>query len=328
LKIKSHYGKKNINKIKQEFIDESKSLILKDVERFREVGKIGFKGLCNVCSSTLDNPIFTKHCIDYYKCSKCGMLGAGQVKSYSDYNKLLYEDIEYGNYLGLAEQRLNDIYIPKADFLIKTLPDVCSRGVIDIGAGLGYFVKALNLKGVNAKGYEINKNFVENFNNTAKKEATNGKMVHIEHDKLINSLKNEDNSKVISLIGVLEHVENPVNLLLDIKKLGFKNLFISVPLFSFSTLFEAIYDDYYHRQLSPDHIYLYTEKALLWLESELGLKRLSQWYFGQDMHDILRILSSKSLSFDIDNMEEMFDDMQLVIDKNKMSSEVHLVWSF
>ena len=56
-----------------------------------------------------------------------------------------------------------------------------------------------------------------------------------------------------------EHVEDPVNLLSEIKNIGFRNIFLAVPIFGFSTTFEFTNDNYYHRNLSPDHLYLYSK---------------------------------------------------------------------
>ena len=140
MNTKSFFGKKNINKIKQGFIDDSFELISKDIETYKEIEKIGFNLECNICSTKLSDQVFTKHNIKYYRCVECGMMGAGKISNYSEYNDLLYQDISYGSYTGFEESRLSEIYIPKADYLIKILPDIRERGVIDIGAGLGYFV--------------------------------------------------------------------------------------------------------------------------------------------------------------------------------------------
>jgi len=326
-KTVSIFGKKNINKIKQTFIDNNSQLVMESKKTFSQISKIGFVNTCNVCSSTLDDVCFSKHGIQYYRCDCCGMLGTGKIANYDNYNSLLYQEESYGDYTGFESERLNDIYVPKVEYLIKTLPDVFSRGVIDIGAGLGYFVKALSLKGIEAKGYEINKEFVKRFNRIEEKSDLKGKLINVAHDKLIDALKCENNDQVISLIGVLEHVEDPLSLLDEIKKMGFRHIFVSVPMFGMSTYFEAALDNYYHRQLSPDHIYLYTDQTLSWLERRLEFDRISEWFFGQDMYDISRILASNETGFSVADSLEMFEQMQLVIDKNRLSSEIHLIWS-
>lgn len=321
----SFFGKKNINKIKKSFIDNNDKLVSESKDLFTKTANIGFSGKCNVCSSALNNAAFSKHGIKYYRCAECGMLGTGKVNDYNMYNALLYQTEDYGDYLGFESERLQSVYLPKVDYLIKILPDVLERGVIDIGAGLGYFVKALSTKGIPAKGYEINKEFVKKFNIMAD-PGLKGALIEISHDELISALENEDTNQVISLIGVLEHVEDPVFLLESIRNIGFKNIFISVPMFGISTYFEAIFGGHYHRQLSPDHIYLYSDKTLLWLERKLNFERLSEWYFGQDMYDISRILQTCNVGFDSEAAIEMFDEMQFAIDRNKLSSEVHLIW--
>ena len=67
----------------------------------------------------------------------------------------------------------------------------------------------------------LNKDFVNNFNVIEKNTINSGALIHIEHEQLIDHLKNEDTNQVISLIGVLEHVEDPVKLLTELKNIGF-----------------------------------------------------------------------------------------------------------
>ena len=61
---KSFFGKKNINKIKQDFIDDSTGLILRDIEKYEEIKKIGFSSKCNVCETRLNKVVFKKHDIN------------------------------------------------------------------------------------------------------------------------------------------------------------------------------------------------------------------------------------------------------------------------
>lgn len=321
----SSYGKKNIYSIKEGFISDAKELIYRDTINFSMINEIGLTNNCNVCGKSLSGSAMTKHKINYYKCKNCGMVGAGKIKDYSRYNRNLYQDSDYGAYKGFEGRRLKEIYKPKVDYLIKVLPDVLERGVIDIGAGMGYFVKALRENNIKAKGYEVNKKFTEFFNKLEGDQEDG--LIHVNHDKLIDALKKEDPNQVISLIHVLEHVEDPVNLLSEIKSIGFRHIFLAVPIFGFSTTFEFTNDNYYHRNLSPDHLYLYTNHTLRWLEEKIGFKRDSDWYFGQDMHDLARILSYQNTGFNLDGAVEILENLQLAIDNAKQSSEIHLLWS-
>ena len=61
-----------------------------------------------------------------------------------------------------------------------------------------------------------------------------------------NQIVSEIDADVVSLIGVLEHVQYPTEFLKNIKKnKKIKYLFISVPTFSLSVFFEMVFSKYY-----------------------------------------------------------------------------------
>ena len=142
-------------------------------------------------------------------------------------------------------------------------------------------------------------------------------------------------SNVVSMIGVLEHLQKPRQVLTElINNNNVEYLYLSLPLFSLSVLLEIHSPDVFHRQLSGAHTHLYTEKSISYLCNEFGFDIIGEWWFGTDIVDLFRHIS---ISLDnvgcseklIKQFSEVFipliDSLQLQIDKNHYSSEVHLV---
>ena len=316
----SKYGKKNIRDIKKMFVENNDEMVLRDTRIFGKIKTLGLFERCLVCKTEFQDISFKKHNLNYYSCQNCGCLGIGTPKNFDKFFELLYGDHLYGDYSKLSNARIQNIYIPKVDFLSEVLPNINDLGVIDIGCGMGYFVAALNQSNIKSFGYEVNENFVK----YANKNLQLNNIFHKHPDDILKSQNH--GHKVASMIGVLEHLPDPVKAISSLIEGGYEYLYISVPMIGLSSYIEAISDTFYHRHLSPDHLYAYSEKTLLWIEEKLFLERVGQWYFGTDADDLFRLISNNtnprsSLDYDL-----WLDDIQQIIDKNKMSSEIHLVW--
>jgi hypothetical protein len=136
------------------------------------------------------------------------------------------------------------------------------------------------------------------------------------------------------MIGVLEHLTEPNKIMDLFKKSKIKYLYISVPLFSLSTFIENAFPNVFPRQLSADHTHLYTEKSLNYLAKKYNLKIIGEYWFGTDVPDLMRslintgnVLNKKIYLKELNKKFSKFvDELQSVLDKNKICSEVHMVF--
>jgi hypothetical protein len=140
---------------------------------------------------------------------------------------------------------------------------------------------------------------------------------------------------VISFVGVLEHLRNPREVLGAVRKnSAIKYLFLSVPMFSPTVYFEAIFPEVFHRHLSAGHTHLYTDESINWICKEFRFQRIGEWWFGTDFVDIYRdVLVSLGRNKETEALTEswhttfceLLDSLQLELDKRKLSSEVHII---
>lgn len=298
---------------------------------------------CKNCNYRLKKDIdFVKDGIEYKICETCSHLNGAYEDTDVFCNAVYIGDDgeDYAqNYMvkdvDNYQKRLNSIYIPKAEFLYKSLlddnQDPHKIRYLDFGTGSGYFVEALNKLGLkNISGTEVSR-FQVDFGN----KMIGSNLLSVHEIENTNNLLRETGADLVSMIGVLEHLQDPRGAIESIKNnKKIKYLYISVPLFSLAVFLEIMSNDVYHRQLHGGHTHLYTKKSLEYLSKEFGFDIISEWWFGTDLVDLYRHifidLENKQCSkLLIDSFKEMMlpliDSMQIEIDKKHSSSEVHLL---
>ena len=294
---------------------------------------------CMCCGGPLNDVSFVSRNIPYFICSQCQHLNGGHQDT-DAFCDLVYKNddgVSYGETYREENRenynaRVDSIYLPKANFLLEALSFVAENplemAVSDVGAGSGYFIAALNKQGIKkSMGYEISLSQVD-FGN---------KILGRKQLAIMDSLSaiKKTKSEVVSMIGVLEHLQNPRDILTAIRdNHSIRFVYLSLPLFSPSTFFEIALPQIEPRQIAIPHTHLYTEKSLAWLLREFNFALIADWWFGSDMIDLMR---SISLALDSnsetkamvkmwqDFMLPIMDSLQLEFDKKKFSSEVHLV---
>lgn len=337
------YGKENILGLKSGFFDGNDSLR----ENLRRINAVyaaqPLRGRCKICDAILpEDGGFTNHGVAYVICSRCGHLN-GRHEDTNEFCNAIYSNdggSDYGkNYTSVDrdayQRRVQEVYVPKARFLgealtARALP--ADMHFADLGAGSGYFVSALQHCGYkNVVGYEVSASQVE----FAQQMNPQVKMVAHELDEIC-SIASSVEADVVSLIGVLEHLREPRQVLNAIcSNPNVRYLYISVPLFSPSVVFEAIFPEVMPRQLAGGHTHLFSEASLVHMANEFGLDSIGEWWFGADMMDLFRSIivqlgksqAAGSLQgFATDSFLPVIDELQLAMDKKHLSSEVHIVF--
>src|SRR5205085_8450005 len=108
---------------------------------------------------------------------------------------------------------------------------------------------------------------------------------------------------VVSMIGVLEHLQQPRDFLAALRdNANVRYLFLALPLHSPTTFIELVFPNVMQRQLSGDHTHLYTESSIDHLCAEFGMRRVAEWWFGTDMMDLYRALAVTLKNESVDAM--------------------------
>ena len=327
--------------IKNVFIEKENDFI-KENNRINEIYSRQPKRLnCMNCNKEIETVDFTKQGIGYSICNNCTHLN-GIFQDTDIFCNEVYADGDQSyadNYNSESKDEFNNrvekVYFPKIEFLKKSLldnnEDINKLSITDFGAGNGYLVSAaLKTEFKNVKGLEVSQNCVDFANSMIGHEYLN--IFSIADTR--QAIKDID-TEIISMIGVLEHVQEPRLILDEINNnKNIKYIYLSVPVFGLSVYLEMLFPDMMHRQLSRDHTHLYTKESIEWFVKNLNMKIISTWWFGQEMLDLFRFGSlTLSKNTNISNMSEkwrkiflpLIDHLQLEIDKEYLSSEVHVL---
>ena len=285
------------------------------------------RALCKNCRKKISGYDIEVNKIKFKICKYCNHLN-GIHEETIDFFKKIYVENKGKNFTGGYQsnnynQKVKCIYIPKIKFLKEIIG---TKKILDLGSGSGYFQAACEKLKIKCLGLEINEALV----NYSKNKLKLNEVKLIKADKINNFVLNHKYD-CLSLINVLEHLLYPNEIFKYFKNSSAKYMFINVPLFSFRALVENAFINNERKLLGSSHTHLYTKESLEYLFKKNNLKIIGEWWYGLDFVDLGENLK-KIIKFEKKNTnsyEKFFgnlvDKFQSILDKNKLSSEVHYV---
>jgi hypothetical protein len=299
---------------------------------------------CKICCEDIENTKgqFEKMGVEYRICGECGHLN-GLYEDTEEFVDFLYSDdggVDYsGGYIEETrkeyQSRVSDIYLPKAEFLYDTLRDEeevpTELTYADLGAGAGYMMTALENQGAqDVEGYEVSASQVRHA------KAVNEELdIHKTEQAEIYNIAKTVEADVITMIGVLEHLRYPRDMVQSLDdNPDVEYVFCSLPMFSPSVFFEMVSSSVMPRQLTSGHTHLFQDSSIDELCDLGNFTRQSEWWFGQDMIDMVRLVevstrkqsaSDETVQHWKDISYDMIDDLQEIMDRKHRSSECHIL---
>lgn len=335
------YGKNfDINRLKRN-IDEIKRLNKKN-EIYAKSEVTSFdnnqKYPCRICGSQEYTLFINKYGFQYCECEKCG---AVYLANLPDIKKLYDEVDEKSTYSDtffneeLYKKRVEMIAKPKVEFILECLDHKMesSENVwLDIGCGVGEVLSYVNTKSNwKVKGIEANKGEIAFAKQMGIENITQGFLECNIDNEIINALLKDAN--VISLLNIIEHIENPNQMISYISKLMRKGsyLIIEVPRHpSLSSFVSMAFPHFNYRQIAPpQHLQIFTEKSLEFMLKN-NFEFIAQWKFGQGYLDILsgamlECETNEAMKNLYVNLIEIANDVQKTIDEKDFSDVILLV---
>ncbi len=332
------YGKPVADVISQKisFFDENERYLKMYDEFAEELKKCEVRTTCKICGHKIGGgtPHFESHRIKYYICPNCEHVNSMYIESQEFLNNI-YKNSDFSDFYTREtkeqyDKRINDIYIPKVEFLKSYIghEHINEVSVLDIGAGSGYFVNACRLLGINCSGIEVSKRQVE----FAKDMGTEN-IENVDENGFIKYIT-ETKSNIVSAIGVVEHLLNPLDFFEAINSNPKVNyVYLMVPFWGFSCILEMIFPEIFNRHLGGGHTHIFSNKSIQYICEKYKFSLDVIWRFGTDIVDLYRscmVMLSKKGFNDINqywqnDFIKSIDDMQVALDKNGFSSEAHLI---
>jgi 2-polyprenyl-3-methyl-5-hydroxy-6-metoxy-1,4-benzoquinol methylase len=319
-----HYGKD----VSLDFINEklqwNSKYYLKMSKKFSKISKHNQKK-CYICSESKSNIICSFFGIKYLKCQKCGHAYTDRRLSNEQLIQYYSKDQDYFSNFSADKKLLKlrkQITIPKIKHIKKY-----SRGAkwLDIGAGDGTFVSSARSEGIDCNGLEISK--------SAREHAQKYYKIKLSDEPLEEfATKNKEKWDVISFIGVLEHMTNPVKALRTANGFLKKNGIVAIEVPNFdclSTYFQKLTQVPDRHLLPYAHIMVFSQKSAEFMLRSNGFEPISIWYWGMDMIELLKYMKLHDKNFESSELckilSEKLNEMQLIFDRSKMADEFLII---
>lgn len=321
---------------KQSFFSDNDALLLRASRQNALYASQPPRTQCKLCHAQLaDATDFTSHGVAYTFCADCSHLN-GRFEDTKGFVEQLYiadagraysDSYVDENFV----RRTHDIYLPKIDFLLESVPPGEHR-LIDVGCGAGYLVHAALLRSLPASGIDVSSSMIEFGNRHIARLANARPLRSVAEEAFYDAIATCE-ADIVSAIGVIEHLRDPRQLFAAFARSSASFLYYSVPMFSLSVVLENIFTDIFPRQLSGGHTHLFTEDSLRRMNSMLGVTPIAEWRFGTDVIDLYRCVVTSLAKHAAPQLAQRFeqgfmasiDGMQAVLDGKHFCSEIHCV---
>lgn len=209
--------------------------------------------------------IATLRGFDFYDCSTCDLrFVSPRFQAQNIYDEDYFNGATHGfgfsNYE--EDKKASDSYL---NFLIGKIKQFAKKEnmrLLDVGAANGYFISLATPHGFDASGIEVSESAVKWATGLGRKvECTS-----------IESFSAESEFDVITILDVLEHLEDPKAALLKIHSFTSEDGLVVINVPDRSSLFSRMCGMRWHAYLPPEHWYYFNRNSLELLLSDCGFE--------------------------------------------------------
>lgn len=231
---------------------------------------------CILCEQDNREAVYIKNSLHILKCENCGLVYLAQYPCGID--RQIHK-----NYTGYYFDTLSsDRSTFKRRMEIIGKFKVAGR-LLDIGCSVGTFLDIARLKGWEAYGSDIDKDAVDYCINTLRLNVRLGELGVWDFSS--------DYFDIVTMNDVVEHLKNPLSILLEIKRILKKDglLFISTPNIN-SVVAKIMGIRWFH--LKPqEHLYYFTPDTLKRILKKTGFKVVACCSIGR-VRNLLTVIST------------------------------------
>lgn len=300
------------------------------------------RSTCVLCETSLGPAApFPHRDLSYLCCSVCGHIQT-QLEPPPGYpsqtgNGLAFSDV----YTALPPEaylsRTQRVYTPKLDWALDEMghagvprEEALHRQWLELGAGAGYFVHALQQAGArSATGLEQSAELVRIANERLPDSPV------VAHSGSLAEAVDQHSADVYVAFFVLEHLQDACELWRALSRCPEGTfLLLAVPVFGLATLVEGAVPNHAARSLDGSlHTQIYTDQSLSHACKTAGYELLAEWLFGQDAVDIKRMILKQLqpgyppelLATIEERLADLQDPLQGAVDRCRLSDARHIL---
>lgn len=298
--------------------------IIKERESFWEERKVLNKprdqARCFLCGCSNGHGLFLEYqgyCL--LRCPQCDVVFAN-IDVGDNYHRLVYDNTDYADsfYREVVETwdyRMHTFGKERLAYLQEKCGlKPAEHSLLDVGCGVGYFLKYLQDAGVKCKGLEVTPSHLEFCRQQGLKVAS--------HELAEES----DTYDVITMFDVLEHLSNPVEVFKQaaaVLNTGGCVLAYTPNILSFAFHFQG---GKQNLLLPYEHLCFYTPQSLNYLAAQSGFDVASVEYYGLDLVDYLAMKQYEDGIPYNEKLKEIIPYLQALIDKHQLANHLRVVF--
>lgn len=220
---------------------------------------------CIVCGK-ITKKIFSYTNFNYYRCPRCHHVTTLPYPSEKDMEMHYAKKFQKGNYqlLHTFKDQYNDIYAGMISVLEKQLEKdgktLKGMKILDVGCFTGELLLLLQKKGADVYGLELQKDAVKIAQKVLGKRVVQADVMNDPFPK-----KQFD---IITLLGVVEHVTDPMKLLQKSQKLLKKNGYVLIQTPNSASFLANLLGKYWPPFAPVEHIHVFGKQSI-----QLALKK-------------------------------------------------------
>lgn len=302
-------------KKRMSLFEDPKNLV--EVKKCFICGKADFEGVLKVWN------------VQYVQCRDCSHVFLPKRLSDAVIENFYAKNEAYAaTYVDPEVTRYRKDYVarPKIEYVKQFAPQSGKVRWLDIGSGSGESVAVLQEDGCEVVGLELS--------GASCAFAKTQYNVNLVRQTLRDYAQTHtEKFDVISFLGVLEHLSNPMEAL-EISARLLKPggvLAVQVPNYnSLSSRVQSAFPMNVIRHAEPvGHMMLFTESSLLRAFQLNKIEAEEVWYFGMDIHEFLNNLAFQDEKFQTSEIRNQLYDqlnyLQMIIDRSKLSDAIFMV---
>jgi 2-polyprenyl-3-methyl-5-hydroxy-6-metoxy-1,4-benzoquinol methylase len=285
---------------------------------------------CPICEGGRLHPFLESNGFPFVTCRDCNHLFSARPPDEETVRRIYAEDVDARRSQAISyvdddlfQRRVEQIARPKVEYVRQTVPP--GGRWVDVGCATGEILFAAQQAGWQAIGIEADPT-----------EVAFGRRrgLTIVEDFLTarNTQGHLQGAVVVSLLNTLEHVNRPVDLLaaavapLD----RGAHVVLEVPRHpSLSSLSNQLFPRVTCRHVyGPEHLHVFSERAMEILLERAGLRPVCVWTFGQDFQELLATAGVVANLTDLGLFQKVNDlapAMQQVVDDGGLSDALFVV---
>ena len=240
---------------------------------------------CLICGNKKPQVLFEKEGFDFMQCSRCELIMA---------NPQIKEEALQQNYTGSSS---SDVWVEvlttesnlsydqeKFELGVQRIQHYQSKGrILDIGCSIGHFLKVAKEKGWEELGLELNQKALK-----WAREVFKVKVM----PKLLHEAGFTSNSfEAVTLWGVIEHLKNPVEVMLEVRRILKPGGVVLVFCPNAGSLVARMLREYTATFDGRNHCAYFSKESLTYLLTKTEFKILERRYFQPGLDTMLNYLN-------------------------------------